>query len=260
MRNLFSLEEKCVVVFGGAGYIGKALVRDLLEQGAKVMVADQSKAGLESDEYKNILSNPSFDFVACNIGKADEVRKAYQACVERFGAFNAMVDLVTYGRMSDLETQGDEDMLFSLDGVCGHQLRAIREAIPFFKKSGGGVVVTTASMYGIVSPDYRIYGDSGQNNPVVYGMGKAAVIQLTKYAAAHLAKYHIRVNSVSPGPTPDPSKNPPPDFLSQLAGKTMLGRVGQPADMSGAFIYLLSDASSFTTGETICVDGGWTKW
>jgi gluconate 5-dehydrogenase len=115
-------------------------------------------------------------------------------------------------------------------------------------------------MYGIVSPDYRIYGKSGQNNPAVYGMGKAAVMSLTRYAAAHLAPMNIRVNCVSPGPVPEPSKNPPEEFMEQLAGKTMLGRVGKSEDIAGAFVYLLSDAASFVAGECICVDGGWTKW
>ena len=259
MENLFSLSGKSIVIFGGAGYIGRALVRAVLSHGGKALVADMNGDVFNTPEWKETKANPSFRFITCNVAKADEVRKAYDACVQNFGSFNAMVNLVAYGKFDDISRQSDEDMSFSFDGVAGQVFRTIREVIPYFKKDGG-VVVSTASMYGIVSPDYRIYGKSGQNNPPVYGMGKAAVIQLTRYAAAHLAPMNIRVNCVSPGPVPDPSKAPPPEFMEQLAGKTMLGRVGKPEDIAGAYIYLLSDAASFVAGECICVDGGWTKW
>ncbi|MCL2477987.1 MAG: SDR family oxidoreductase [Treponema sp.] len=259
MNDMFSLSQKKIVVFGGAGYIGKAVVRAALAQGAKVLVADQNGASFDAPAWKDVRENRDFGFITCNVEKAEEVRKAYDACIKQFGQFNAMVNLVAYGKFDDLSRQSDDDMAYSFDGVAGHVLRTIREAIPYFKKDGG-VVVATASMYGIVSPDYRIYGKSGQNNPAVYGMGKAAVISLTRYAAAHLAPMNIRVNCVSPGPVPDPSKNPPHEFMEQLAGKTMLGRVGRPEDIAGAYIYLLSDAASFVAGECLCVDGGWTKW
>jgi gluconate 5-dehydrogenase len=224
-----------------------------------VIVADQNGDVFDTPDFNPVKTDPNFRFIQCNVARADEVKKVYDECIRAFGIFNVMINLVAYGKFDDISRQSDEDMAYSFDGVAGQVFRTIREVIPYFKKDGG-VIVTTASMYGIVSPDYRIYGNSGQNNPAIYGMGKAAVIQLTKYAAAHLAAMNIRVNSVSPGPVPDPSKNPPPEFLEQLAGKTMLGRIGRPEEIAGAYIYLLSDAASFVTGECISVDGGWTKW
>ena len=259
MKDMFSLSKEAMVIFGGAGYIGRVLVKAVLSHGGRVLVADQNGDIFGKPEWKEIGENPNFRFVACDVSKAEEIKKAYDACIEAFGVFNAMVNLVAYGKFDDISRQSDVDMAYSFDGIAGQVLRTIREAIPYFKKDGG-VIVTTASMYGIVSPDYRIYGKSGQNNPALYGMGKAAVIQLTRYAAAHLAPMNIRVNCVSPGPVPDPSKSPPPEFIEQLAGKTMLGRVGKPEDIAGAYIYLLSDAASFVAGECISVDGGWTKW
>lgn len=115
-------------------------------------------------------------------------------------------------------------------------------------------------MYGVVSPDPKIYGDSGQNNPVNYGAGKAAVLQLTRYCAAHLAKKNIRVNSVTPGPFPNLKRNVSADFLNNLSNKTMLGRVGKPEEIVGAVILLASEASAYMTGSNIVVDGGWTAW
>ena len=85
-----------------------------------------------------------------------------------------------------------------MEGSLGTTFRAIREAIPYLEKSRCSSIVNTASMYGMVSPDPRIYGDSGQNNPANYGAAKAGVLMPTKYCAAHLGDRGIRVNCVTP--------------------------------------------------------------
>jgi gluconate 5-dehydrogenase len=259
MKNIFSLDNKAVVVFGGAGYLGKTLVREILHLNGKVIVADINESMFNKAGFTDRESKENVTFIQCDIRKIDDIKAAYDLCLKKFGFFNAMVNLVSFGKSASIEESTDEDVTFSLDGNIGHVFRTTREVIPYFKEKGG-VIVNTTSMYGISTPDYRIYGTSGQNNPPAYGMSKAAVINFTSYSAANLAKYGIRVNAVAPGPVPDPAKNPPPDFLRELAKKTMLNRIGKPEDIAGAFIYLLSDASSFTTAEVIVCDGGWTKW
>lgn len=259
MGNLFELADKTIVVFGGGGYIGRPLVSQLLAHGGRVLVADLDERAFDSPEMEAVRGNPGFSFIKASVESTDDIVAAYNACVQRFGSFNTMINLAAYGKLGSLQSQKDEDMAYTWDGVAGQVFRSVRETIPFFEKDGG-TIVTTASMYGIVSPDYRIYGTSGQNNPPMYGMGKAAVIQLTRYAAAHMAPYGVRVNCVAPGPVPSPANNPPADFMKELAGKTMLGRVARPEEMAGAYIYLVSQASSFTTGECVVVDGGWTQW
>jgi len=115
-------------------------------------------------------------------------------------------------------------------------------------------------MYGVVSPDPRIYGDSGYDNPPNYGAGKAAIIQFTRYAACHLAAKGIRVNAISPGPFPNPKVQENKWFISNLKNKVPLGRIGQPGDLKGAVVFLASEGSSYITGQNIVVDGGWTVW
>ena len=97
-------------------------------------------------------------------------------------------------------------------------------------------------------------------NPPSYGAAKAGVIQLTKYLASFLSPHEIRVNAISPGPFPfaDIVKNA--EFMGALEAKTMLNRLGNPEDLKGAIALLSSDASSYMTGQNICVDGGWTAW
>lgn len=257
--SLFSLENKYIVVFGGAGYLGSAVSAALLEQGAKIVIADLFP-DYAKENIKEIRNNPNCVLFPCSIADKEQVKAAYDCCIEHFGAFNTMINLAFYGRGGSIEQTSDEDFAYSMDGILGSGFRAIREAVPYFERNGQGCIINTASMYGVVSPDYRIYGNSGQNNPVYYGPGKAGIINLTRYAAGHLGRKGIRVNSVTPGPFPDARKLPPEDFQKQLAGKTMLGRYGRNAEIAGAYCYLASDAASFTTGANLVVDGGWTAW
>jgi gluconate 5-dehydrogenase len=115
-------------------------------------------------------------------------------------------------------------------------------------------------MYGHVAPDYRIYDGIQFANPPSYGAAKAGVLQLTKYLASFLSPYGIRVNAVSPGPFPFPETLKNIAFKESLESKNMLGRVGEPDDLKGAYALLASDASKYMTGQNICVDGGWATW
>ena len=135
----------------------------------------------------------------------------------------------------------------------------MREVIPYMKEKGGSII-NFCSMYGLVAPDLRIYGDSPQKQPANYGAGKAGVDQITRYAASALAEYGIRVNAVTPGPFPCPANQKDEEFNQKLANKTMLGRFGQSYEIAGPILLLASDASSFMTGANIVVDGGWTAW
>jgi NAD(P)-dependent dehydrogenase (short-subunit alcohol dehydrogenase family) len=116
-------------------------------------------------------------------------------------------------------------------------------------------------MYGMVSPDPRIYGNSGQNNPPFYGAAKGALLQLTRYAACHLASHKIRVNAISPGPFPAGNlQESNPAFYKELCNKNPMNRIGHPDELAGAILFLASDAASFVTGINLPVDGGWTAW
>jgi NAD(P)-dependent dehydrogenase (short-subunit alcohol dehydrogenase family) len=126
---------------------------------------------------------------------------------------------------------------------------------------GDASVVNIASMYGHVSPDPAIYGDSGQNSPPYYSAAKAALIHYTRYAAVHLAPDRVRVNAISPGPFPPMRfRDEKPDFYAQLVKKVPMGRIGMAEDMVGPLVFLASPHAQYVTGTNLCVDGGWTAW
>lgn len=257
--NPFDLSNKQIVLFGGAGYLGSATASALLALGAHVLLADTFPPHTKTNTAV-LEQHPACRLLPCDLRDSSQIRAAYDACVAAFGGFNTLINMVATGPANNIEAMTDDEWAAGIDGSLNSTFRAIREAIPYLAKAANSSITNTGSMYGMVSPDYRIYGTSGQNNPANYGAAKAAVIMLTKYCAGHLAPKGIRVNCVTPGPFPDDRKLPPPEFLKCLSEKTMLGRVGTSKEIAGAYCYLASDAASFTTGTNLVVDGGWTAW
>ena len=178
---------------------------------------------------------------------------------KKFGRIDILVNNAFFCPWILLEEVSEKQWLEGLDGTINGVFRCTQAVIPYMKKRGGSII-NIASMYGIVSPDPRIYGNSGQNNPPGYGAGKAAIIQFSKYTACHLAGKNIRVNSISPGAFPNRNIQKNKKFISNLKNKIPLGRIGQPDEIQGAVVFLASDASSYVTGQNVVVDGGWTAW
>ena len=244
---------KVCIVTGGSGYLGSACIDAMKGLGATMVNADI----MQRQEGKEDL------FVECNMREKDAFQKLFQTVHETYGRIDAVVNCAVYGPQRkwnhDLESMRDEDWSEYVEGTLTSVFRSVRDCVPYMKETGGSIV-NFCSMYGLVSPDFRVYEEgSTQRNPPCYGSAKAGVMQLSKYAASDLAKYGIRVNCVTPGPFPKPS-NQKDDFSQKLGSKTMLGRIGVNTEIAGAVALLCSDASTFMTGSNIVVDGGWTAW
>jgi len=259
-KKLFDMTGKVCIVTGGTGYLGSENVKALKDFGATVVVADIRAA---EERWANAPQSVGDLFVACDVSSTESIKSCFQTVYDKYGRIDVLVNCAAYGagygKGSQLEFMDDETWQTGIDGALGSVFRGTREVVPFMKKTGGSII-NYCSMYGLVSPDLRIYGDNPQKQPPNYGAAKAGVAQLTRYAAGALAEYNIRVNCVTPGPFPNPKNQDDAEFNAKLAGKTMLGRFGQNYEMAGAVLLLASDAASFMTGTNITVDGGWTAW
>ena len=128
------------------------------------------------------------------------------------------------------------------------------------KINGFASIINISSIYGNFSPDPNIYKDTNLDNPPYYGVAKSGLQQLTKYAAVNLAKYNIRVNTISPGPFPNNQIKKYPNFIKKLKKKVPLNRVGSPDELCTAILFLSSKYSSYVTRINLPVDGGWSIW
>lgn len=258
-RKLFDMTGKICVVMGGVGYLGSECVKALKDFGATVISAD-----LRLDEERWQDAERAADlYLSCDVSSSGSIRDCFQAVADKYGRIDVLVNCAFYGagygQGSQLEHMADDVFHTGVDGTVGVVFRTTREVVKHMKACGGSIV-NFGSMYGLVAPDLRIYGDNPQKQPPNYGAGKGGVDQLTRYAASALAEYGIRVNSVTPGPFPNPVNQTDEAFNKKLADKTMLGRFGVNHEIAGAVLLLASNASSFMTGSNITVDGGWTAW
>jgi NAD(P)-dependent dehydrogenase (short-subunit alcohol dehydrogenase family) len=252
-----NLKGKVILITGGYGHLGSAITLSLLEHGACVYVLARSKVKFE--KAFSDLKEKSLFFEYCDIGDTNSIKNAFKAIYEKEGRINSLINNAFYLKGQSPEKMSDEDFAYGIEGTLNSVFICIREITPFLKKTTTGKIVNVSSMYGVVAPDFRVYDESPQFlNPPHYGAAKAGVIQLTKYYSSFLGRDNITVNAITPGPFPSSAVQEDSDFINHLKNKTALGRVGEPEDLAGAFVFLLSDAANYITGQNIIVDGGWT--
>ncbi len=257
----FDLSGRTAWVVGGAGLLGAPVCRALAEHGAHVIISDIR--GDRGQSLAGELSSAGLSAESTTLDVADEsaIVRLTDDLVERRGRIHILVNMAYFYTMTDMDKmtthEWEEGLRVTLTGafVLG------REGGRVMKSQGGGSIIQFSSMYGLVSPDPRIYPPRHKVNPIDYGVGKAGVLQMVRYQAVMLAPYKVRVNAIVPGSFPDPTtQGADPDFERKLSDKCPMGRVGQPPEVAGAVVYLASDASSFVTGTRIVIDGGWTAW
>jgi NAD(P)-dependent dehydrogenase (short-subunit alcohol dehydrogenase family) len=178
---------------------------------------------------------------------------------------HGLVNNAYAGGAGSIETASEEDYRTSFEVSLVSAHRLLRYALPGLRAAvqefGNASVVNVGSMYGVVSPDQRVYESKQVANPPFYGASKAALLQWTRYAACEFGPEGIRVNAISPGPFPSTEVQAAnPDFISTLAKKVPMGRIGRAEEIQGPLSFLISDASTFVNGINLVVDGGWTCW
>lgn len=257
MNNIFDITDKVILFSGGYGYLGSPCVKYFAECGAKVYVLARSEEKY-SEEFS---SSENIFFSTCDISSTESIKSSIASIFEKEGKIDSVINNAFYLKGQSPEEMTDDDFSYGVDGTLNAVFRVIREIIPIFKQQKFGKIINVSSMYGVVAPDFTMYTESPSSlNPPHYGAAKAGVIQLSKYYASYLGMDNIQVNCITPGPFPSASvKQKDPDFEKRLANNTMLGRVGLPQDLIGAFMLLVSNASDYITGQNIIIDGGWTS-
>ena len=259
--QMFDLSNQIAVVTGGAGFLGQSISTALAEAGALVYICSRDTKHCEqiaAKLRKQTKSKIKAKFL--DIQSSKSVTECFNEISKEHGKIDILVNNAAFSKLGTLEKMSEDDWILGIDTSINGVFRTTKAVIPIMKKYNYGSIINISSMYGLVSPDPRIYGDSKLNNPPNYGAGKSAIIQFTRYAAVYLAKKGIRVNTISPGPFPNPQVQKNKQFINNLENKIPLGRIGKPDEIKGSIVFLASHASSYITGTNVIVDGGWTAW
>lgn len=222
-------------------------------QGAAVSVVDLDEAGGRAVARTIVDDGGQAIFLRCDVSLAADCRRAVQQTVDQLGGLDILFNNAGIIRRATVlettEAEWDQVMAVNVKSI----FLLARYAIPFMAQAGSGVIINTASGWGLV----------GGRRAAAYCASKGAVVLLTKAMALDHGEQNIRVNCICPGDTDTPMLRdeaqqlgqPSERFLAEAAQRP-LGRIGRPEDIAQAALYLASDASSFVTGAALVVDGG----
>jgi len=250
MKDLFDLTGKVALVTGASRGIGESIARLLASKGAHVIVSSRKIEACQAVADSIIADGGNASAVACHVGEMAQIDTAFAHIKEKFGRLDILVnnaaanpyfghildtDLAAYSKTVDVNIRG----YFFMSVAAGNMM----------KEQGGGVILNTASVNGIRPGEMQ----------GIYSITKAAVISMTQSFAKECGRLNIRVNALLPGLTDTKfasALTTNDDILKTALKVIPLGRVAHPDEMAGTVLYLVSDASSYTTGASVIVDGG----
>ena len=268
--EMFNVTGRVAVVTGGGGLLGIEICRGLAQFGAEVVVVDidKTRAVSVADGIKAAGLSTAVAY-ECDVSSELSVKQMVKEVIAKFGRIDILLNNAA-GKSNKLDSffellenyeleEWRSIMSINLDGMF---LVAREVGMTMCRQNSGGSIVQTASIYGIVAPDQRIYEGSHYlgreiNTPAVYSASKAGVIGLTRHLAAYWAESGVRVNSISPGGIESGQNS---QFISKYSQRVPMNRMGRSEEIVGAVLYLASDASSYVTGHNLVIDGGLSCW
>jgi len=247
------LAGKGALITGAASGIGRAAALLFAREGAAVSVADQDEAGGRAVVQEILDDGGQAIFVGCDVTLAAHCQRAVQQTLASLGRLDILFNnagIIKRATVLDTtEAEWEQVMAVNVKSI----FLLCKFAVPVMAQAGGGVIINTASGWGLV----------GGRNAVAYCASKGAVVNMTRAMALDHGEQNIRVNCICPGDTDTPMLRaeaqqlavPSDRFLAEAAQRP-LGRIGRPEDIAQAALYLASDAAAFVTGTALVVDGG----
>lgn len=244
------MENKVAIVTGGGSGIGRATCYRLLQDGAKVVVADRNQAGAEETRGLMEGTGENSAVSVVDVSRSDQVQRMVDETVSRFGRLDVLVNgagiLI---RTPPLVEVDDVDWDLTMNTNLKGLFYCCKYAIPAMLQHGGGSIVNIASMSGVRGIAYS----------VPYAVSKAGVIHLSKVAAAQYTHQGVRVNCIAPGGVDTPQMRGSTASVETFEERNVehpMGRVGRPEEIANLITWLASDEASFVSGSTYIVDGG----
>jgi NAD(P)-dependent dehydrogenase (short-subunit alcohol dehydrogenase family) len=242
------LDGKVIIITGGNGLIGKSLIDKLKSENAICINADLHNKTL--DDLSNVI---------CNVTNIKSIDNTINLVIEKYGKIDGLVNNA-YPRTLDWGEKFEKISIESWRSNIDMQLNSVfvfcQKVLPHMASKKNGSIVNIGSIYGSVGPDFNVYNNTELTMPAAYSAIKGGVINFTRYLSSYYGKNNIRVNCVSPGGI---YNSQPLEFVQNYENKVPMQRMGNPEDISPAVSFLLSDDSSYITGQNLIIDGGWTS-
>lgn len=268
---LFDVAGRVVVVTGGAGQLGRRFTLALVQRGARVAILDAAATPqLVGERFGELAGEETLLALPLDVTRRADLEEGLREISGRWGVPHALVNAAALDAPPDAPAAENGPFESYPEG----SLRRVLEVNVLgvflccqviggaMAAAGRGSVVNISSIYGVVSPDQRLYEyrrTQGQIfwKPAAYAASKSALMNLTRYLATYWAPHGVRVNTLVPGGV---FNRQAPAFLAGYEARVPLGRMAREEEYDGAVIFLVSEASSYMTGAELVVDGGWTAW
>jgi NAD(P)-dependent dehydrogenase (short-subunit alcohol dehydrogenase family) len=253
VEELFGLTGRVAVVTGASSGLGVGFAQALAQAGAHVVLAARRVDRLEALAVELGEAGVEVLPVACDVTDASQVEALKDACLERFGKVDILVNNAGATEIVPAEEETEESFLRVLDVNLNGVFHCAQRFGRVMLEVGRGSIINVSSIFGLVG--------SGSIPQAAYSASKGAVVNMTRELAAQWARRGVRVNGIAPGffkseMTEEMFSDE--RSMAWVRRKTPMGRPGDVEELAGAVIFLASDSSSYVTGQTIALDGGWT--
>jgi len=270
-KYIFDVKDRVIIVTGGMGQLGRQFTKSLCETGAKVAVFDiKIEKPIFEHYFEKYIQLDRVMGVVVDITSRSSIKEGLKQVNQKWGVpfgliNNAAIDAPPNAPVEENgpfenypEQSFDRIMRVNVKGI----VLCCQEIGGQMATEGKGSIINICSIYGIVSPDQRIYEYRQKNGspfykPVAYSVSKSALLNLTRYLATYWAEKNVRVNTLTFAGV---FNNQDTEFLKGYCTHVPLGRMAREDEYNGAVQFLLSDASSYMTGSNLVIDGGWTAW
>ncbi len=270
-KDLFSVQDKVIIITGGAGFLGLQYTEALARAGAQVVIFDaKDPVSLEKSIASLKKAGMRVSAESIDITNEADVQYAVQKIVEQFGHIDALINNAAMAALfgsAEIKDQflpyedyplelWEKELKINLTGT----MICTKAVAPIMMKQRSGSIINGASEVSVIAHDHRIYNDPENKKfkSIAYVTTKAALVGFTRQWAARLGAYNVRVNTFSP--TGVQTLVHPKEFVDRYGATTMFGRMAHIGEYNGAILFLCSDASAFMTGHNLIVDGGKSAW
>lgn len=253
IESLFNFRKKTILITGASGLFGSSITKLFLNLGSKVYGFDKIKDTIKHANYK---------FVKIDITNKNIIRKKINDIVKKDNKIDVIINNAAVSIFSKYDKRTDIELDKTINTNIKGLLNIINSYVHAHKKNNlkKCSIINIGSIYGSLSPDFRIYGKKDRFSSEIYGATKAAVIQLTKYYSVLLSKYKINVNCLSPGGIFNKNKPQNKKFIREYSKRVPQARMGDVENLFTGILFLASDHSNYVNGQNIVIDGGLSSW